>query len=197
MIKQKLCILAKNPILGRAKTRIGKVKGDQIALEVYKRLLTYTRDMALATNVPLAIYFDQYIEKGDFWPDNYFSKHIQAHGDLGIKMSTCFQNELKYAEKAIIIGADCAELDPTDIQKAFSSLDRCDIVIGPASDGGYYLLAMKKFHGFLFEDMPWSQENLLEQTLDKIKSQRLSVILLDEKSDVDHWEDWKKVGWEL
>ena len=197
MIKQKLCILAKNPVLGRAKTRIGKVKGDHIALAVYNRLLTYTRNMALACNVPLAIYFDQYIDKGVFWPDDYFSKNLQAVGDLGTKMATCFQAELKHVEKAIVIGADCPEIDPTDIQNAFSALDRCDIVIGPATDGGYYLLAMKKFHSFLFEDMPWSQENLLEQTLAKIQSEQLSVVLLDEKSDIDYWEDWEKAGWKL
>ncbi|GLR16847.1 TIGR04282 family arsenosugar biosynthesis glycosyltransferase [Portibacter lacus] len=190
-------IFTKNPILGTAKTRIGKVKGDETALKVYLRLLTYTRDITKSLSAKKIVFFNKSIEKEGIWDDHIYSKSMQVDGNLGDKMGSAFTDELKVSDRVIIIGSDCATLTQADIEDAFKTLDTHDTVIGPAEDGGYYLLGMKSNHNFIFEDMPWSQENLLEETLAKLSSKGLSYALLPVKSDIDYWEDWAALGWEL
>jgi rSAM/selenodomain-associated transferase 1 len=189
-------IFTKNPILGTAKTRIGKVKGDELALEIYKRLLLYTKELTAPLSCKKVVYFNKHIELHGIWDDR-FEKRIQVKGDLGDKMGAAFKEEFEISEKVLIIGSDCAELTEDDITRAFQLLEENDFVFGPAADGGYYLLGMVQFHSFLFENMPWSEEGLLEESIKKIENRGLSYQLLPTKSDIDYWEDWEKLNWDL
>ena len=194
---ERLLIFTKNPILGTAKTRIGKVKGDVVALDIYRRLLKYTRDLVISLDVKKIVFFNQFIEEDGIWSDKSFGRKLQVEGDLGMKMSTAIMNEFSEgAQKVIIIGSDCADLCENDITRAFEQLDSHQVVIGPAVDGGYYLLGMDRYYPELFKNKPWSAENLLEETIAELENNKLGFYLLDEKSDIDYWEDWLKLGWD-
>lgn len=194
--QQCLMIFTKNPILGSAKTRIGKVKGDKLALQIYQRLLLFTKELAAPLDCKKVVYFNKFIETAGIWDDR-FEKRMQVEGNLGVKMSAAFEEEFITSDKILIIGSDCAELTHEDINSAFQHLEESDFVIGPAKDGGYYLLGMKRFHPFVFQNMPWSEEGLLTETINKIKSKGLSYHLSPVKSDIDYWEDWEELNWKL
>jgi rSAM/selenodomain-associated transferase 1 len=99
--------------------------------------------------------------------------------------------------KVVIIGSDCLEIGEEHIRQAYLYLDEADIVIGPASDGGYYLLGMKMLHPNLFEGIAWSSDEVLKATLTKSKAQGLSHRLLEVLSDIDELEDYLRIKHEL
>jgi hypothetical protein len=90
----------------------------------------------------------------------------------------------------LIIGSDCLELSRELIEKGFNMLKLKDIVIGPAKDGGYYLLGMHTMHEFIFENKDWSTASVCSQTLAEVEQHHLSTGLLQELRDVDTEEDW-------
>ena len=92
--------------------------------------------------------------------------------------------------QAVIIGSDCLQLQAQVFEDAFAILQYKDLVIGPANDGGYYLLGMKKMHEFIFRNKDWSTDSVLKQTFEDIARHQLSVGLLPELIDIDTEEDW-------
>ncbi len=194
---RKLLIFTKNLIPGTVKTRISVVKGDQIALKVYQKLLEYTNQITKEIDCDKIVFFNNYIEKNGIWDDSIFEKKMQAPGNLGMKMATAFENELNNNCKVLLIGSDCPNLNKEIVEEAFNALENHDVVIGPAEDGGYYLIGMKKFQSFIFDGMPWSENDLFDKTIKKLQQNKQKTYILDAKSDVDFWEDFEKLGWKL
>ncbi len=193
-----LIIFIKNPELGKVKTRLAKTTGPQRALKIYLQLLAHTRDIAMAVkHIDRKLYYSNYIAPDDNWPASHFEKCLQTKGNLGLKMAAAFQETLQEYSKAVIIGSDCASLTPQILSDAFHTLEHHDFVIGPATDGGYYLLGMKQFTPALFENIAWSTETVLSTTIQRIEALRQSFRLLPELSDIDHEEDWIKYGWDI
>ena len=126
-----------------------------------------------------------------------FNKHLQSPGDLGTKMRTAFKENLEAHQKVVIIGSDCASLSPEIVTTAFLELEHHDFVIGPAMDGGYYLLGMKQYFPQVFADIAWSTDQVCASTIERIQSIPASYFLLPELSDIDYAEDWEKYGWDL
>ena len=183
-------------MLGKVKTRLAKSIGDQKALKVYKDLLVKCRNECLKLKVNRHLFYSEQIED-DEWDVKEFLKHVQAEGDLGMKMSSAFKNIFQKPGKVVVIGSDCFDLNFSMIEEAFAKLDSKDVVIGPANDGGYYLLGTNKYYPQLFENIAWSTELVLEQTIQKAKFQNLSVSLLKELIDLDTLEDLELSGYEL
>ncbi len=97
------------------------------------------------------------------------------------------------AGQVVIIGSDCLDLTTDHLEQAFTALETVDVVLGPATDGGYYLLGMNTLHPAVFVDnMPWSQSTLLEQTEAVLHQNKLTCILLDELADIDEWADYEQ-----
>jgi len=118
----------------------------------------------------------------------YFDKRLQTGEDLGVRMANAFQEGFTSGfEKIIIIGSDMYDLDSETIESAFSSLSNNDFVLGPAQDGGYYLLGMNTFNPNLFQNKEWGTSTVLETTLKDLKEE--NVTLLDMRNDVDLYED--------
>lgn len=197
MSSSKVLIFTKNAIEGDVKTRIGNEKGHEIAVKIYRKLLLHTRDVAQLLDCTRKVYFNREIEKEGIWDNRYFEKSLQAEGDLGVKMGTAFSQELTQDSLVILIGSDCGTLSVDHLKTAFQLLKYTDIVLGPALDGGYYLIGMKKYHDYLFKEMPWSRESLLRETIDKILKQGNTFSTLPSLSDIDYWEDWKNLGWSM
>ncbi|MBU1821713.1 MAG: TIGR04282 family arsenosugar biosynthesis glycosyltransferase [Bacteroidetes bacterium] len=188
-----LIIFVKNPIEGNVKTRIAKTTGHAKAVEIYRELLEYTRSVAealTAHSLTRTVYYGDFINENDLW--NGWNKALQPQGDLGERMKQAFHEQLVAGhERVVIIGSDCLELQPRHLEEAFEKLGTHDVVLGPSTDGGYYLLGMNCLHEVLFDNMPWSQPELMQKTLAAIDSQNLSYTLLEPLTDIDEWEDYQ------
>lgn len=201
-----LIVFVKNPIQGKVKTRMAATIGNERAVEVYLELLNHTKsvitkwleELDVKVQKQVVIYYGDYINDEDLWIKPYFLKKLQvSHPNLGMRMQAAFEDELmSEADRVVIIGSDCLALRPAHLTAAFEALDKNDVVIGPADDGGYYLLGMKRLHRFLFENKSWSQPTLLVETLADIKqiesneTPQLNYHLLETLSDIDTWEDY-------
>lgn len=190
MAVEKLIVFVKNPIPGQVKTRIARTVGDAKALDVYRHLLTYTQTLASDFRECCAVYYGDFVNADDGW--NPFVKYLQSGADLGERMHHAFAEQFRAgAGKVVIIGSDCFDLTPSHIHTAFATLDTVDVVIGPATDGGYYLLGMNQLQPFLFQDMPWSQPELRQLTELAIMQHGLTFAQLDELTDIDEWADYE------
>ncbi|MBL4706410.1 MAG: TIGR04282 family arsenosugar biosynthesis glycosyltransferase, partial [Flavobacteriales bacterium] len=186
-------VFVKNSELGLVKTRLAKTVGDENALRIYKALIQKTKEVILNVSAQKSIYYSSYIDDYDQFDPKDFAKRLQMGDDLGERMKNTFEAAFNQgAEKAIILGSDCWQLRTDIIDQAFDALDRSDMVIGPAEDGGYYLLGMKKFIPEVFEDKEWSTSNVLVDTLLDIQKKGMTREILETLSDVDFEEDLPK-----
>lgn len=184
-------VFAKNPELGKCKTRLAKSIGDEKALEIYKELLKHTAQTIGNVNASRVVFYSEEIQTQDFWDDTLFQKQVQSEGHLGKKMQDAF--DWGFAQgysKICIVGSDLLELRASDLENAFRELEQNDIVFGPAYDGGYYLMGMTQFYKQAFLEKAWSTETVLEKTVEDLKG--LSIAFLDTKTDIDTVEDLMK-----
>ncbi len=185
-----LMIFVKNPELGKVKTRLASTIGEGNALEVYKTLLAHTCTIVNSIGFDKAVFYSDSITHNDLWNDEKFQKYLQEGEDLGEKMLSAFTFAFAIGYKnVVIIGSDCIQLTTKIIEEAFELLISNDVVIGPAKDGGYYLLGMNKLYKELFQNKIWSSENVLLDTLIDLKKINVSYKLLKTLSDVDREED--------
>jgi rSAM/selenodomain-associated transferase 1 len=189
--KNALIILLRNPQLGCVKTRLAAKIGDEGALRVYNALLDYTRSLTCEINSSRLLFYSNFIDNNDSWDDRLFIKFLQEGNSFGARMCRAFKAALKEHDKAVIIGSDCIELTPDIIEDAFNKLNEFDIVIGPAKDGGYYLLGLKKVYPELFLNKEWSTSSVFDDTLADIKKLGVNYYLLPVLSDIDDFEDFK------
>ena len=191
MTKSAIIILIRNPILGRVKTRLAADIGDFNALTVYKTLLSYTRKITNSINSSRLLFYSDYIDFNDDWEDKIYKKYVQSGTDFGEKMLNAFKIALTNHNLAVIIGSDCLELDSKIINLAFKKLKEFDVIIGPAKDGGYYLMGLKKVYPQLFQDKNWSTDSVLSETINTIKDLGLTLHLLSLLGDIDTLQDLK------
>ncbi|MCF8258140.1 MAG: TIGR04282 family arsenosugar biosynthesis glycosyltransferase [Flavobacteriales bacterium] len=190
-----LIIFIKNPVLGRVKTRLAATIGDGPALEVYHRLLAITRSAALGAACTRHLYYSDSVELEDDWNPDAFHKHVQQGNDLGERMMNAFAGVFAQgAAKAVIIGSDCPEIFSAIIDDAFVALDDHDVAVGPAKDGGYYLLGMRALHPEFFRNKHWSTGLVLSDTIADASKSQLRVSTLPMLSDLDDEADLKHSG---
>jgi len=188
MSKNLLLVFTRNPALGKVKTRLAKTVGDKRALEIYTFLLERTRDIAAKVTADKAVYYSVKIRENDIWDATIFQKHLQVGEDLGIRMLHAFKNGFETGyEKVLIIGSDLYDLTSETIENAFKALENNEVVIGPAEDGGYYLLGMNSLEEKVFKNKDWGTETVRKDTLEDLKDKK--VFLLGELNDVDVFED--------
>jgi rSAM/selenodomain-associated transferase 1 len=185
---QLLQIFVKNPVQGKVKTRLAADIGEEEALAIYKRLIRITAQAVKEVDaIPFVLYSDSVVS------DDVFDGAIkgkQGEGDLGERMLRAFDAAFRAEfESVVIIGSDCPDISPDLIEEAYNHLRTNDVVIGPATDGGYYLLGMNELHQEIFENMPWSEPDLMPKTKQAIEAKGLSYHMLRELSDVDTSED--------
>lgn len=187
-----LLIFIKNPRLGHVKTRLARTMGDEAALKTYQILLEKTRQAALGAPLQRLLFYSEQIDPTDAWDGSAFEKRVQTEGDLGARMQHAFEQAFELgAKKVAIIGSDCPELTPAILQSAFDLLDQHDFVLGPTPDGGYYLLGMKQMESAVFQDIAWSTEHVLSQTVAAIAAHQKTHVLLPVLSDIDTEADWR------
>lgn len=190
--KKAIIIFVRNPELGKVKTRLAKSVGDESALKIYNFLLRHTVKITEKLQVDKYIYYSETIHRIDMWNPDIFRKKLQTGNDLGERMQNAFSEIFGMGyEKVLIVGSDIYELRQKDIENAFDALETNPFVIGPAKDGGYYLLGMKQLKPEIFKNKNWGTNTVLKETLNDLYNQ--NYILLPEMSDVDYYEDVKNV----
>ncbi|RNC84138.1 MAG: glycosyltransferase [Winogradskyella sp.] len=190
MSDKALIIFTRNPELGKCKTRLAKSIGDEEALKIYKHLLSHTAEIAKKVNTERFVFYSENILDNDLWDNNSFNKRLQNGKDLGERMQNAFETLFSEGfKKLIIVGSDLLDLSETIIENAFKKLDTNDAVIGPAEDGGYYLLGMNVLNKKVFESKKWGSETVFEETKKDFYGQSLYV--LETLNDIDYLEDLK------
>lgn len=177
----RVALFARTPVLGCVKTRLARKIGDEAALACYKTLLKNT--IQILKRFDTEIWTTGPRIETD-WMCGLPHKP-QPGGDLGEKMLAAF-----LTGRNIAVGSDCPDLTSEHIDAAGNKLDRFDVAIGPAEDGGYYLIGMKNARPALFLDMEWSTNHILKDTLQRAEG--LHVLLLPTLWDVDTERDYRK-----
>ena len=191
---EKLIIFLKAPRPGLVKTRLADVIGPQAACDAYRKLvellLEQLRELPF---VELKHSPDNAASEIAPWVAAGWSCRPQGAGDLGQRLIAAFDDAFAHgAERVVIIGSDCPYVTAEDIRAAWSTLSRSDVVLGPAGDGGYWLIGLRRPQPALFRDIPWSTEQVLRDTMTRIQSAGLSVHLLRTLEDVDTEADWRR-----
>jgi uncharacterized protein len=189
-MKKAIIIFVRNPELGKVKTRLAKEIGDQETLKVYSFLLQHTHNMACNVDCDRFVFYADYINENDLWENENFQKKMQEGDSLGNRMMVAFFElfQLGYS-KVVIIGSDCPELTPFIIEDAFDRLDITDVVVGPSTDGGYYLLGLTHLIPELFINKEWSTNTVLIDTIKDTVSLGKSCSFITELSDIDTADD--------
>jgi len=193
-----LMIFVKNLIPGMVKVRLAEDIGIDKALDVYDELVHHTHKITRRLEVDKAVYYSEYVEPEDIWGNGDFTLTLQKGTTLGEKMHHAFDEAFDSYHKVIIIGSDCYDLDAKTVRLAFEVLEKNDVVVGPAADGGYYLLGMKAFFPPFFKDKEYSTDRVLKELLEETEHLKLSVYQLPVLNDIDTLEDLKEAGiaWE-
>lgn len=188
-----LIVFAKNPLQPGVKTRLARDLGDETARRIAMVLTKHVRDEATAVNCRRFAFLDG-PEYDPAWSDAVFEIHRQHGSDLGERMANAFEVAFDGGcKKVVMVGTDLPDLSADIINAAFDRLSDHDYVIGPALDGGYYLIGMRAMNRAVFRHISWSSSLVLDQTLERVRELQASVTLLPSLTDVDTAEDLAKV----
>jgi len=187
-------VFVREPVRGRVKTRLAAEVGADAALRVYVRLAEHAvrEALELGSGTRVRVHFTpagagdavrRWLGDGpDFLP--------QVDGDLGERMNAAFASAFADGcQSAVIIGSDLPGISAEILRRAFDLLDAHPVVIGPAYDGGYYLLGLREPRPELFDGIPWSTERVLDCTLHRLRGSGISPPLLEPLRDVDRAAD--------
>jgi len=186
----------KFPEPGKVKTRIARDTGPDRAVEVYRQIAA----KVIGNTLPSDNEYERIIF---YWPGtagDQFRTWLpgekllpQRGADIGERMALAIRDMLcEGASKAVIAGVDIPELHREIVRDAFSKLDKADVVIGPALDGGYYLIGMKALHERIFQGISWSTDKVLGQTILAVEALNVKWDAVATLSDVDTLEDLLK-----
>jgi rSAM/selenodomain-associated transferase 1 len=194
--KRCVILFVKLPEKGKVKSRLARCMDEDLVLRLYENMVLDAIDMLTRGRFPFRICFtppdarDRILE----WLGQGYRAFPQTGYDLGDRMENAFEYVFpEDAEDALLIGSDIPGLTAEVMDEAFTALLTNDAVIGPAGDGGYYLIGFKKrsFKPVIFHDMVWSTKTVFRETMDKLHDASLRVHVLPELTDVDTVDDLK------
>ncbi|WP_299151275.1 TIGR04282 family arsenosugar biosynthesis glycosyltransferase [uncultured Dokdonia sp.] len=190
MKKNIVLIFTRNPELGKVKSRLAKGVGQENALEIYKKLLSHTKDVVATLNCTKRVGYSVQVRPDDMWDNAIFEKFQQEGEDLGVRMHNAFDQAFTDGyDNVLIVGSDLFDLGASHIYEAFDALQSNDAVIGPAQDGGYYLLGMNKLIKEVFYNKEWGGDTVFKSTMGDLATAK--VHQLETLNDIDFVEDLK------
>ena len=192
--RSRILVFAREPLLGKVKSRLAVEIGAQEALAVYRAMLA--RLGQLLTQAQIASW-DLWVTSNCSHKDflsicNKTNIYLQNGQDLGARMDGAIQQTLRQenVESVVLIGTDCPAVTERYLNQALLALESgVDVVLGPAEDGGYVLVGMQRPITAVFEDIPWGTDQVMHRTLETLKAKELTYRLLDTLWDVDRPED--------
>lgn len=205
MAAESLILFAKPPLAGRVKTRLAASLGREGAAHLYARFLRDAAGTARAlcdTRPGVSLVCEWALEQGESldefpltdWLPGAFIHRAQTGADLGARMAAALGRCVAAGRNAVLIGTDFPDLPHEVLVDAFEKLacgDEPKIAIGPAADGGYYLIGMNRFLPEIFTGIPWSTGEVLSRTMEKAAALGVGTALLPEWRDVDDTDDLK------
>jgi rSAM/selenodomain-associated transferase 2/rSAM/selenodomain-associated transferase 1 len=199
---KRLILFTRYPAPGRAKTRLIPALGAEGAAALHRRLVLRTlravHKACRAVPAELVVHFDGGTEQGmSHWLGDSAHFLPQSAGDLGERMARAFEESFRSRSPAtVLIGSDCPSLTPDVITAAFARLTETSVVLGPALDGGYYLIGLNRPMPELFRDIPWGTDRVLARSLAVLRRRGCKPALLDAVEDIDRPEDlptWRRI----
>jgi len=174
-----LIIFALSPEKSALTAKLAQEIGTDQAALFHRKILLYTKEITKGLNCEKAVFYSDQIDNNDLWDNMIYDKHLQQGEDAGERMTDAFTRAFSYGkERVLIITTDCIELETYMIKEAFAVLENNDVVLGPSSDGGYYLIGMRKFLPTLFEGKNWNSQDLLMDTILDLKKMSTKYYLL-------------------
>lgn len=194
----RLIVFAKAPIPGQVKTRLISSIGATSAAALHEKLVFHCLATVIDAGVaPIDLWCAPTIRHPFFIrcsKEFHVELHTQPDGDLGRRMGWAFRKTFRRASSALLIGTDCPSLTQGDLTKAAEFLVQgIDAVIGPAEDGGYFLLGLRHYDPLLFTDISWGTESVLDQTRARLRRLGWRWHELPERWDVDRPEDMERL----
>ena len=197
---ERLILFTRYPEPGRTKTRLIPVLGPHGAANLQKQmtehLLARTTSFVSDRRVDMEVRYEggnRALMEG--WLGSHISYRSQGRGDLGSRMAQAFSQAFKQGKKRVVIaGSDCPGINEATVRNAFDLLDQFDLVLGPANDGGYYLIGLRQEEPRLFENVPWGAAEVGARTLEIADQLGLCWVKVEPLNDVDRAEDivvWK------
>ncbi|MCJ7501285.1 TIGR04282 family arsenosugar biosynthesis glycosyltransferase, partial [bacterium] len=194
-----LIVFTRYPTPGLTKTRLIPALGPEGAADLQRQMTEHTLSVVgplISEGIQLQVRYEGG-EESDMkkWLGEVLSFVPQGEGDLGDCMRRAFGDSFKEGfEKAVIVGTDCPSLGADDVAEALDLLEENTLVLGPAVDGGYYLIGIRSdasewLYELVFENIPWGTDQVFNTTVNVLAETGLDVGLLNEKADVDEPED--------
>ncbi|AXJ02386.1 hypothetical protein CYPRO_3152 [Cyclonatronum proteinivorum] len=191
--KKAIILFLKRPIAGKVKTRLAQTTGAEKALRIYESLVHLTIDAASRSGADVFAFMHEAGPTGFLFPARFKVK-VQQGANLGERMAHAFQEVFALGyEQLIIIGSDCPQMSPEVLKEAFRYLTAAPVVIGPAADGGYYLLGMRGYVPGIFGLKQWSHSGVFAETQQILQQKRMGYALLPELSDLDTEADYRRL----
>ena len=188
--RRAILLFVKYPEPGRVKTRIAATVGPEKAALIYKKLVARVWSQ-LPAEVEVTVCYDppERDEEVREWLPRAARYQPQVAGDLGARLRVAVDSAFaEGAARVAVIGSDSVELTPEVFAQTWDALDRSEVVLGPTHDGGYYLVALRRPMSAIFENVRWSTEHTLADTI--AQAGAAPVHILPMLNDVDTYEDW-------
>jgi len=193
MRRDRFCVVVfgREPVPGRSKTRLAAGMGGTAAARIYAVILQNTLDVAAASGARVILSLAS-VPSGAWIRDFDVSLELQPPGDLGDRMADAFSRRFSEGEERVmIVGSDCPYLSAEHLRGAAVGLDDFDVMLGPAPDGGYWLVAQRAPGVDLFSNIPWSSHNTLLRTQQRLDAIGASWSILEELGDIDTADDFE------
>ncbi len=193
-----LIIFTRYPIPGTTKTRLIPALGAEGAAALQRQLTEHTLEQVSELNANVTVYFSGgTLQQMQDWLGQDLHYQPQTGEGLGDRLIKAIElsREVGYL-KTVVIGIDCPEITAAILEEAFSALENHDVVLGEATDGGYYLIGVRELNPELFQNINWGTSTVLAETLAKTRELQLNEKILQPLNDIDYPEDlvvWEKV----
>ncbi|MBE7383351.1 MAG: TIGR04282 family arsenosugar biosynthesis glycosyltransferase [Leptolyngbya sp. SIO1E4] len=193
--KNRLILFTRYPEAGKTKTRLipylGAEKAADLQRQMTEHIVGTTRPLQVEGNLSMEVHFSGgSLGQMRNWLGTELAYRPQHNGDLGRRLQRAFEQGFRtHLERIVVIGADCPEITSHHLEQAFHQLKSHDVVLGPAQDGGYYLVGLSKTCAELFHGIAWGTEQVFRQTVAIARRLNLSLATLETLRDVDHPED--------
>ncbi len=187
-------MFVKAPRPGFVKTRLAKGLGLETACQAYRHMVDAVLErMASFSEVELRFSPDDAEPEIRPWLRPAWTARPQGNGNLGQRMQAAFAETFAAGmDRVTLIGSDCPEITSGDVRQAWRELATHDVVLGPSTDGGYWLIGLKAPQPALFENVSWGSESVLAETLQRAKAAQLRIQILRILSDIDTASQWRQ-----
>jgi rSAM/selenodomain-associated transferase 1 len=196
--QSRILVFAKEPEPGRVKTRLTPLLGNQQAADLHARFVHNTLETVCRAGLsPVELWCSPSIEAAFFRGCRQrfdITLHQQAPGDLGQRMHRALCDTLGRSNSAVLVGTDCPGLCATDLAEGLDALARgTGVVLGPARDGGYYLVGLTQPDLHLFENLEWGTATIFADTVKRLENRGIDYHCLATREDVDTPEDYQRL----